>query len=114
MCKCRVMKCWYLNCCKTFTGEGHFCLYCGYLLWNPRNNMMTPGCKCCSLTCFYCRWMGCGWSHLGTASICCAPIEFDDSFAEMKLDELTKQLRAGSIKRDVAHAIVTEQRIYNY
>jgi hypothetical protein len=31
----------------------------------------------------------------------------------MKLDELTKQLQAGSIKRDAA-AIATEQRIYNY
>lgn len=76
-------------------------------MFNPRTNMMAPACKLCCLTCFYCRWLGFGSAQLGHANICCAPVEFDDPFAEMKLDELTKQLRAGSIKRDVANALGT-------
>lgn len=114
MCKCRALDCWYLNCCKSFVGQGCFCVYCGYLCFNQRTNMMIPSYTAFCLTCFCCRWLGIGSANLGTSSICCAPVEFDDPFAEMKLDELTKQLQAGSIKRDPGLSIGTEQRVYNY
>jgi hypothetical protein len=114
MCKCRWCDCWYCNWCKTFVGQGLFCCWCAYICYNPRTNMMTPKCVCSSCTCFCGRWLGFGWVSLGLSEVCCAPVEFDDPFAEMKLDELTNQLRVGSVKRDAAIITTTEQRLYNY
>jgi hypothetical protein len=116
MCKCRVCDCWYWNCCKTFVGAGMWCCCIAHNYCNPLSNMMTESCRCCCLSWFCCRCTGCGHTNLGISSICCAPVEFDDPYAEAQLVDLSHRLRVQSVGGGVTPLgpIGTGQRLYQY
>lgn len=113
MCKCRICDCWYLNICKTFVGAGQFWCCCGYNFCNPLSNLMTETCACCCLSWFCCRCTGCGVTG-GQSSICCAPVEFDDPYAESQLIDLSNRLKVQSIGAGIVPGAATANRLYNY
>ena len=113
MCKCRICDCWYCNYCKSFVGIGHFCCCFGWNCFNPLTNMMTESCRCCCISFFCCRCTGYGSTQPGVSSICCAPVEFDDPYAEAQLIDLSHRLKVQSVGPG-ALPVGTAGNLYGY